>query len=113
MGEMDPAQLAATAISIYILLLSGFATLAAIRAISADEQDQLAMRVFWSLTKTTLFLGLPMMLGFLGFMGSQMSPNSSGIMSGSTKFFPSAVNLNELYECWLELLYSDAAWSIL
>lgn len=84
---MEVGQLFAFVIGAYFLLLAGFAAITAAQALEEDDGAGLPMRVFWSLTKTTLFLGLPMLIGVLIFMNSEAKGGDSGIMSKGMGLF--------------------------
>ncbi len=85
---MDVGQLFALLLSIYFVLLAGFAAITTATALEEGDSAGLARRVFWSLTKTTLFLGFPGLIGLLMFLSSESGAGSdSGIMSKNMGLF--------------------------
>lgn len=85
---MDVGQLFSILLAGYFLLLAGFAALTTAQALEQDDGANLPMRVFWSLTKTTLFLGFPALIGVLVFLNSEsVGSGNSGIMSKNMGFF--------------------------
>lgn len=84
---MDVGQLFALSIGVYFLLLAGFAAITTAQALEEDDGAGLPMRVFWSLTKTTAFLGFPALIAMLVFLNSESTPGQgSGIMSKDMGF---------------------------
>lgn len=78
---IDLGQLVSLCGAIYMTLLGGFAAITAATAIEEDDAENLAKRVFWSVTKTSLFLGLPALVAVMLFLNGQAGSGSSGIMS--------------------------------
>lgn len=85
---MDVGQLFSLVIGVYFLLLAGFAAITTARALEEEDRAGLALRVFASLTKTTVFLGLPALIAVLIFLNSESAPGQgSGIMSKDMGLF--------------------------
>ena len=86
---MDVGQLFGLLISVYFLLLAGFAAIAAASALEEGDGAGLAKRVFWSITRTTIFLGVPGLIGVLVFLSSDAGHGSgdNGIMSKNMGLF--------------------------
>ncbi len=85
---LDPVTLFASAVGIYFLLLAGFAAITTAQALEEDDRVGLPMRVYWSLTKTTLFLGLPALIALLILVRANAGPGQgSGIMTNDTAVF--------------------------
>jgi hypothetical protein len=81
-------QLLSNAVALYFLLLAGFAAIAAVTAIQDGERAKVGEVVFWSLTKTSIFLGVPALIGFLVFLNSQSTGDGGGgIMSRNMGLF--------------------------
>jgi hypothetical protein len=84
---MDPGQLLTSLIGGYFFLLAGFAAITTAEALEEDDARGLGTRVFRSLTKTTLFLGLPGLIALLVFLNSESRGDGGGIMSKNTGLF--------------------------
>lgn len=79
---LEPVQVFATAIGVYFLLLAGFAAIAAAQALEAGDREGMPKRVYWSINKTTLFLGVPALIGLLLLLNSLSgSGQGSGVMT--------------------------------
>lgn len=70
-----------TAISVYLTLVAGFAAIAATTAIEEDDRPNLPARVGRSVTRTSLFLGAPTVIGILVMMAWFSKDGGGGIMS--------------------------------
>lgn len=73
--------------TVYLTLLGGFAAIAATTAAQEGDRQGLPMRVFWSITKTTCFLGVPMLLAVIVLLASESPGNGGGIMSRNMGLF--------------------------
>lgn len=84
----DPGQLFASLAGGYFFLLASFAAITTAQALEEDDGAGLPRRVFWSLTKSSLFLGLPGLIGFLMFLNHDAGGRGGGgIMSKDTGLF--------------------------
>lgn len=68
-------------LGISILLIGGFAAIAAVQAINEGDRENLSTRVYRSITRTTWWLGLPAVLVLIVLARMSATPGSSGIMS--------------------------------
>lgn len=80
---MDVGQFFGLVGGAYFLVLGLAAAWTVMRALSDGDVAGLSGRVFWALTKTTLFAGFPALLGVLWLLNAdaQAHGGSSGIMS--------------------------------
>ena len=77
---MDVGQWMAAVAAAYLCLPAAFAALTTARYLSNDLGDELGNAIFRSVTKTTVFIGLPTVIGFLVFLNADASGSGSGGM---------------------------------
>lgn len=84
---MDAGQLFGLIGGVYFLLLGGFAAITAAQALEEGDGAGLGMRVFRSLTKTTLFLGVPTLIAVIALLAHESRGGGGGIMSRDLGLF--------------------------
>ena len=84
---MDPGQAFGLVGGIYYLLLGGFAAITTAEALEEGDAAGLGTRVFRSVSKTTVFLGVPTLIGMLALLASESRGDGGGIMSRDMGLF--------------------------
>jgi hypothetical protein len=98
---LDPGQLVGSALSTYLTVVAGLAAISATRAAEEGDRPGLPRRVYRTITRTTLGLGLPAVLALV--VGLPLfATGSSGMMTpGAAAFLLGTFALLGLLAAWV------------